>query len=356
MNKQIQQYAASILSMINVKKNELIWVTGPVVAKELLLELQRQVIAAGAFPDMDVFFDESSFIRLHDSSPEQLEKFPVVEKARVDNCDKHVTIWSLDEYVVDYTKIPAKNLEINRRVRNKNTRRLDTVFGVGAEFPTVFRAKKSGMEYQDYLDFFYGAVNVDLDKLYDSYRWLENALKDSKKLRIKGKDTDLTMDVGGRKWISDESFFYNLPDGELFTGPVEDSVEGYINFKDRQVYRDSVPVDGLFMKFEKGKIVDFDAKQGKQFFEETINTDKGSRYVGELGIGINPKVDRITNFDLFDEKILGTIHIAIGDSFVETGSKNKSGIHWDLIKDLRDNGVILADDRVLFEKGNWIKQ
>ncbi len=228
--------------------------------------------------------------------------------------------------------------------------------GVGAEYPTPQRAKKSGMDYEEYLDFFYGAVNVDLKKLYNDFRWLENILKSGEKLTVKGKETCLSMGIGGRKWVSDESYFFNLPDGEIFTGPVENSVEGYITFQDRQIYRDSVPVDNLLLKFEEGRVVDFRATEGRKFFEETINTDKGSRFLGEIGIGINHKVDRITNFDLFDEKILGTIHIALGDGFIETGSSNKSAIHWDLIKDLREGGVVVVDDRVVFEKGSWIKQ
>ena len=356
MNTKIQNYAKSILDTIEIKKDELVWVDAPVTAKELILEVQKQIIARGAHADLDLFFEESSFNRLYNSTPEQLAKFPLSEKVRVDNCDKYITIWSLDEYVPDYSIIPPKNLETSRRIRKQNSRRLDTIPGVGAEYPTPQRAEKSGMAYEEYLDFFYSAVNVDLKKMYNDFRWLENILKAGEKLTIKGKETFLSMGIGGRKWVSDESYFFNLPDGELFTGPVENSVEGHITFQDRQIYRDSVPVDNLMLKFEEGKIIDFRATEGRKFFEETINTDKGSRFLGEIGIGINHKVDRITNFDLFDEKILGTIHIALGDGFVETGSVNKSAIHWDLIKDLREGGVVKVDERVVFEKGVWIKQ
>lgn len=356
MSSQTEQYAKSILDTVDIKKDELVWVGAPVTAKELVLEIQKQIIARGAYADLDLHFEESVFNRLHDSTPEQLEKFPVSEKSRVDNCDKYITIWSLDEYVIDYSKIPPKNLETNRRVRTLNSRRLDIIPGVGAEYPTPQRAAKSGMTYEEYLNFFYGAVNVDLKKLYNDFRWLEEILKTGDKLTIIGKETHLTLRVGGRKWVSDESYFFNLPDGEIFTGPVENATEGYITFQYRQIYRDSVPVDNLRLKFEEGRVVDFQATAGRKFFEETLNTDKGSRILGEIGIGINHKVDRMTHFDLFDEKILGTIHIALGDGFVETGSQNKSAIHWDLIKDLRDGGVIKVDDRVLFEKGEWVRQ
>jgi len=356
MDKRVRQYATTILNLIEIRKGENIWVNGPVAAKDLLLELERQIIALGAFADMDVYFEESIFTYLHDSTVSQLEVFPPVEKYRTDMCDKYIRIWSLDSFVVDYSKIPPKNLEMSRLVSDKNSRRLDTILGIGAEFPTPHHAKKIGMEWKEYRDFFYGAVSVDLKALYDSYRWLEKILRNSKKIRIVGKDTDISMSVDGRTWVSDGGYFWNLPDGEIFTGPVEDTVEGYIGFQNKQVYRGSVSVEGLHLKFENGRISDFKASSGKKFFEETINTDKGARFLGEIGVGINPMVTKITYNDLFDEKILGTIHIALGSSYVETGARNKSSIHWDLIKDLRGEGVVLVDDRVVFENGQWIRR
>ncbi len=132
MSTQIQNYAKSILDTIDIKKDELIWVGAPVTAKELILEIQKQIIGRGAYADLDLHFEEAGFNRLYNSTQEQLEKFPVSEKARVDNCDKYIAIWSLDDYVIDYSKIPPENLETSRRVRNLNSRRLDTIPGVGA--------------------------------------------------------------------------------------------------------------------------------------------------------------------------------------------------------------------------------
>lgn len=354
MDKRLQQYVETILDLIEIKKGELVWVNGPVVAKEMLLELQKGIIDRGAFADMDVYFEESVFNRLQYSTEEQLSSFGPVDKARTDRCDKRVLVWSLDDYVVDYAKLSPEKLGVHRRTREANMRRLDGILSAGVEYPTPWRAKKSGMAWEEYLDFFYGAVNIDLRCLYEKYRWLEDKINRGREIRLIGPGTDLSMGIQGRSCVSDETFFWNLPDGELFTSPVEDSVEGIITFEHKQVYMDSVPVEDLILRFKEGKLVAFSASRGEEFFKNTVETDMGACRLGELGIGINPGVDRITNYDLFDEKIFGTVHIALGDGFAEAGGQNRSAVHWDLVKDLRVTGKILLDGETIFANGQWI--
>jgi aminopeptidase len=174
-------------------------------------------------------------------------------------------------------------------------------------------------------------------------------------IHITGSGTDLTMDISGRKCCADATYFWNLPDGELFTSPVETGTRGYISFEEPLIYRDSVTVKDLYLEFEDGKVSKFKASEGEKFFEDMLDTDEGARILGEIGIGINPMIDRITNNDVFDEKVIGTIHIAIGNGFEEAGSKNISGIHWDLIKNLRNNGKIFIDGRLVSDSGKWVK-
>lgn len=355
-DERLIKYAKTIVNQVNAKAGEQIWVNGPAGAKELLLEIQKELLCRGAYPDLDVYFEESIFNNLYYSGIGQLSRFGPVDKVRTDTCDKHIIIWCLDDYVVDYTAVDPKKLETRRITNHKNTLRLDEVLSVGADYPTPQRAKLCGMEWEEYLDFFYNAVNIDLKKLYDSYRWLENMLNQGKVFKIQSQDTDLTIGIEGRPCISDVSNFYNLPDGELFLSPLENSVEGYISFKDKQVYQSSVPVEDLHIKFEKGRLIDFSASAGREFFSNLINTDEGAKVLGELGIGINPGVTAICHYDLFDEKILGTVHLALGNGFIEAGSKNKSAVHWDLIKDLREDGRILIDGVTVFEKGRWLKR
>lgn len=354
MNARMIEYARAILNIINIGKGEKVWVYGPMGAKELLLELQRQIIKRGAFADMDVYFEESIFAFLHDSSVEQLKVFSNIEKVRTDTCNKHIIIWCNDEYVVDFSKIPPENLKTRRATTRVYRKRLDSIPTVGAGFPTKKDAKECGMNWERYQDFFFNAVKIDLKAVYDKFRWLERKINRGKEVRILSTNTDLIMSIEGRKCISDNTIMWNLPDGELFTSSVEDSVDGYIYFEHEQTYEGSSPVKDLHIEFGKGRITKFKASEGKETFERIINTDEGARRVGEIGFGINPGIPEITGNDLFDEKILGTVHIALGRGFEEIGGTNKSDIHWDLVKDIRKDGKVYIDDEVVFENGKWI--
>jgi aminopeptidase len=353
--EKMEQYIETMLKLIDVKAGERVWISAPAVAKDMLLEIQKKTLLRGAFADLQIYFEEAAFNYLCYSPLENLKIFSPAEKARIDSCDKHMKIWCKDDYVIDYDKIPPENLKTRNISSRNNTERLNEIPGVGAYYPTRHLAKNAGMEWEKYLEFFYDAVTVDLFALYDEFRWLEEIVSVGKEIHITGEGTDLYMDITGRKCSADDSYFWNVPDGELFTSPVETGTRGYISFENPLVYADSVTIKDLFLEFDGGKVVNFRASQGGKFFEEILNTDEGSRILGEIGIGINPKVDRITNNDLFDEKIIGTIHIALGNGFVESGSKNISAIHWDLVKDLRKNGKIFIDGKPVSDSGMWIK-
>jgi len=303
---------------------------------------------------MDVYFEESIFTFLHDSSIDQLKVFSNVERVRTDTCDKFIIIWCNDEYVVDFLKIPSENLKTRRATTRMHRKRLDNIPTVSAGFPTKKDAKECGMDWARYQDFFFNGVEVDLNTIYNKFRWLERKINEGRKIRIVSPNTNLVTSIEGRRCISDNTIMWNLPDGELFTSPVEDSVDGYIYFEHKQAYEGSSPVKGLYIAFKKGNIVKFNASEGKETFERIIDTDKGARQVGEIGFGINPGIPEITGDNLFDEKILGTVHIALGRGFEEIGGTNKSDIHWDLVKDIRKDGTIYIDDEVVFENGKWI--
>jgi aminopeptidase len=353
--KRLKKYAETMIKLIDIKKGERVWLQAPAESKELILEIQKQLLTIGAFVDLDVYIEEASFNNLYYSSAENLNVYPPSTKSLVDTCDKHITIWCKNDYVVDYSKIPAENLKASRAASRDNARRLDEVPGVGGYYPTPHLAKDAGMEWEEYLDFFFDAVTVDLFALYNEFRWLEEIINRGNKIRITGYKTDLTMDITGRKCCADETFYWNVPDGELFTSPVETETSGHIFFDEPLIYRDSVTVKDLYLEFENGKVSKFKASEGEKFFGDLLDTDEGAKIPGEIGIGINPKIDRMTKNDVFDEKIIGTIHLALGNGFVEAGSKNISGIHWDLIKNLRNNGKIYIDDRLVSDSGKWVK-
>jgi aminopeptidase len=184
------------------------------------------------------------------------------------------------------------------------------------------------------------AISVEQQKLID---WLE----DKDQVRLVGPDTDLHLSIKGRSWVNCDGH-ENFPDGEIFTGPVEDSVNGHVRFT-YPACTDGREVEDVRLWFEEGKVVKATAAKNEAFLHTMLDTDEGARYLGEFAFGTNKGVQHFTKNILFDEKIGGTVHMAVGAGFPETGSKNRSGIHWDMICDLRQGGEVWVDG-ILFAK------
>jgi aminopeptidase len=171
-------------------------------------------------------------------------------------------------------------------------------------------------------------------------------------VRIVGHDTDLTFSTAGRTYIVGDGHI-NIPDGEVYTAPVEDSAEGVITFEYPGVYAGRT-IDGIRLEFRAGAVVAATANMGEEFLQQILAIDDGARRIGEFGVGVNFGIDRFVGDILFDEKIGGTIHLALGRSYAECGGKNQSSLHWDLVKDLRREGAIELDGRRVFENGHFL--
>jgi aminopeptidase len=172
-------------------------------------------------------------------------------------------------------------------------------------------------------------------------------------VRIVGSGTDLTLSLEGRRGAVDDGHV-NMPGGEVFYSPVEDSAEGFVEFSEFPAVYYGREVTGARFEFERGRIVDATARTGEEFLLKTLDTDDGARRLGELGIGCNPGIQRYMKNVAFDEKIDGTIHLALGNSYTFTGGRNSSSIHWDIVKDLRTGGALYVDGQVVQENGNWL--
>lgn len=177
-------------------------------------------------------------------------------------------------------------------------------------------------------------------------------LKDKQEIHVVGKETDLKLNVAGRKFINCDCR-YNVPDGEIFTGPVEDSAEGYVSFSYPAI-EGGREVSGVRLWFEKGRVVKATAEKNEDYLLKMLDTDEGSRYLGEFAIGTNTGITRFTREILYDEKIGGSFHMALGSGYPETGSQNKSSIHWDMLCDLREGGSIYADDKLMYQNGQFV--
>src|SRR5918912_383027 len=210
-------------------------------------------------------------------------------------------------------------------------------------FPTHAYASEAGMSLPAYEDFYYAACLANdgdpvsaWERQSEQTRRLTEWIQGKEEVRVQAEGTDITLGVAGRKWIPCVGE-HNMPDGEFFTGPVEDSVNGEISFSFPASYGGRT-VSGVRLRFDDGKVVDATAEQGEDFLHEMLDADPGARRLGELGIGTNFGIATGTKEILLDEKIGGTVHLAIGMSYPETGGSNSSAVHWDLVCDLRDGG------------------
>lgn len=241
----------------------------------------------------------------------------------------------------------------NERQANKTIRRCTT------QFPTQAYAQAAGMSLLQYRDFLFRACKVHLDDPIAAWQTLRKKqegliefLRGKKHVQIQGDHIDLQLSTEGRKFINSAGTA-NFPDGEIFTGPVEDSVNGWVRFS-YPAYYQGVEVKGIELRFEEGKVVQASADSNEAFLLKMLDSDPNARRLGEFGIGTNMDIQQFTGSMLFDEKIGGTIHLAIGQGYGETGSLNQSAIHWDMICDLRDKGEIVVDGELFYKDGKFI--
>jgi aminopeptidase len=229
----------------------------------------------------------------------------------------------------------------------------------GTIWPTPALAQQAGMSEDGYAAFVRRALFLDQADPVAAWRQLSERqarlverLRVSQRIRIQADGTDVTLDVGGRTWINSDGR-RNMPSGEVFTGPKERSANGTVHFSIPSS-RSGTTVTGARVGFRDGEVVEAIADQGQEYLDAALATDPGARFLGELGIGTNTGIDRATGSTLLDEKIAGTAHLALGRSYPETGGTNVSALHWDLICDLRDGGVLTADGEPVVRDGELV--
>jgi aminopeptidase len=226
------------------------------------------------------------------------------------------------------------------------------------QYPTLASAKAADMTLEEYADFVFKACR--LDEADPVAAWLDvrknqqgivDKLNTCDIIRYRNERTDIRFSVKGRTWINSDGRA-NMPSGEVFTGPVEDSVNGIVHFDYPSVYS-GFDVQGITLTVKDGLITEWDAEVGKEVLDQVFAID-GARYFGEVAIGTNYKIRQATRNILFDEKIGGTIHMAVGQSYLQSGGKNKSAIHWDMIADMKQGGEIVADGEVIYRDGHFV--
>lgn len=215
------------------------------------------------------------------------------------------------------------------------------------------------MSLSEFEDFVFAACHVDKEdpvaewrKVSAEQQKLVDWLVGKDKVAVKGPNVDLTLSIKGRTFINADGTA-NMPDGEIFTGPVENSVNGWIRYTYPAIFSGR-EVEGIELRFAEGQVVAASAQKNEAFLLSVLDTDPGARYLGEFAIGTNHGIDRFTKSILYDEKIGGTLHTAVGSGYPETGSQNRSAVHWDMICDMRNGGQIWVDDELFYENGRFL--
>lgn len=347
-----------------VKKGDLVVIRGDAQAQPLIQAVYEEVMKKGAHPVVRVSLEGINETFFKEASDEQLEFIDPFTMLEYDKIDKIISIGA-PYNVKNMAKVPpeklAKRSKATKPLSNKLLNRaaegsLDWVI---CDFPTNALAQEAKMSLYDYQEFLLTACYLHLDNPVEKWKEIGKVqdkfadyMTQTSKLHIIGDKTDITFSTKGRKWINCCGF-NNFPDGEVFTSPVENSASGEIYFDFPAIYRGN-EAQGIHLTLENGKVIKATAEKGEEFFLSMINQDEGARFVGEIAIGTNDMIQEITGNILFDEKIGGSIHMALGASYPETGGKNESGLHWDLIKNMKNGGKIYADDKLIYENGKFL--
>jgi aminopeptidase len=322
--------------------------------------LHRALLERGAWPLLRLSPPWASTDYYRHAKSEQIDAFAPVELAEAERIDAFVNI-DTPANTQAMAGIDPDLLARASRARQKlREARLERRW-CGTIWPTAALAQQAGMSDDNYAAFVAGALFLDRPDPLAAWRELSarqaqmvERLSNAQEIRIEADGTDLRLRVGGRTWINSDGR-RNMPSGEVFTGPHEDSAEGTIRFGVPSNPRGSEVV-GVELTFEQGKVVAARADRGGEFLESALQTDAGARFLGEIGIGTNTGIDRATGSTLLDEKIAGTVHLALGRSYPETGGTNVSAVHWDLICDLHDGGRLSADGQPVVEDGALVER
>ncbi len=336
---------------VSVKKGEKVWIRlSDPIGLPMAKEVYKQVILAGGLPYLDIAVEELGSWYYKNASDAQLKVEPDLYAFNARHFDKSIVIRS-EVNARDMINVDPKKIQVRAKIIEPHHRIISKKPWVLTYYPTPAMAQAANMNLQELEDFYFSSVNQDWTEIEQQMKKLAKALT-NKEIEVIGEKTHLKLSTKGRTWIFDD-WKANIPGGETFTAPVDDSVEGEVYFNYPLTYQ-SVTMRDIHLFFEKGLVVKAEATENQAFLEHILDTDKGSRRLGEFAIGGNPGVTKYMNNVLFDEKMKGTIHMAIGFAFPDCGGINQSAIHMDMVKDMRLSGSkVLANGKEILVEGEF---
>jgi len=360
----LKKYAELLVDYcLEIKAGEKCYVRSSMLAEPLVREVYNTIIKRGAHIETEFSFRGKSRMFLNHATQEQLEYQPTLFKTAMAEFDAYLSIRAPYNLKEDQNVNPearsirskAMQTLMHRYFERTANRDLKRCL---CQYPTQANAQEADMSLDEYSEFVYNACHLYDDKPADSWlairkdqQQIVDFLNEKETIRYACNGTDISFGVKDRIWINSDGQT-NMPSGEVYTGPIEDSVEGVVHFNYPSIYMGK-EVNGITLWVEQGEVVKWDAENGKDILDQVFAVE-GARFFGEVAIGTNYNIQQPTKNILFDEKIGGTIHMAVGQSYKQTGGTNQSGIHWDMITDMTQGGQIYADGEKVYENGKFL--
>lgn len=338
---------------VAVKPGEKVIISGGSEAIDFLVELYKEIILQKAHPIVRVNLPNVTDFFYKYATSEQIEFFPQYWMNTVKDADCYIGV-SSDLNTRELTGVNSRKIADRGKVVHPisdyivNTR--DKIRRVTIAYPCVALAQDAEMSLGEYENFVYSACLIDWKSFGKRLDKISKIFESGKNVWLVGENVDLRFSIAGKNSVADKGE-ENMPGGEIFMAPVRESLNGWIKFEYPAI-RNGKEVSDVYLKFEKGKVIEAKASKNEDFLLEMLKTDDNSSYVGEFGIGCNPCVNKFTKDLLFDEKINGTIHLALGMAYKQNGGGNDSALHWDIVKDMRKAKIIL-DGKIVQENGKW---
>ncbi len=364
MNSILAKYAQLLVNYcLEIKAGERLYVKTTLLAEPLVKEVYREVMRQGGHMEVAFDFREKSRLFFEHANEEQLNYVAPSYRMAMEEFEAYLYIRApynlFESQGNDPEKVKARSAatsDLNTTYFSRTaTRELKRNL---CQYPTDAAAQNAGMSLEQYEEFVFGACHLFADSpiqewlnVRQSQQQIVDLLNSREQIRYRGEGIDISFSTKGRTWINSDGQT-NMPSGEVYTSPVEDSVNGVVHFSYPAVYMGH-EVEGVTLWVKEGLVEKWEARRGQDFLDRIFQME-GARRFGEAAVGTNYNINRFTKNILFDEKIGGTVHMAIGQSYLQAGGKNKSSIHWDMIANMKNGGEIFANDEKIYESGKFL--
>lgn len=360
----LEKYAHLLVHYcLEIKAGERLYISSTTLAEPLIREVYRAAMKAGASVEINMAFREQEKIYLDLADENQIAHISPLQKEAMENYDAYLVIRA------PFNLKETQNVDPNqRKLRSEALAEINKTYYTRTadrslkrslcQYPTQASAQEAGMSLEEYQHFVFNACNLYADdpksewlKVRVTQQKIVDYLNKSDQIQYKSSKTNISFSVKNRIWMNSDGQT-NMPSGEVYTGPIENTVNGTVHFDYPSIYMGQ-EVHNITLWVEDGVVVKWQAERGQEVLDEVMKID-GANQFGEVAIGTNYNIQRATKNILFDEKIGGTIHMAVGQSYIQTGGKNKSSVHWDMISDMKQGGQIYADGKLIYENGKFL--